>query len=322
MAHPAACGNELQAFRDTPKEYDAWNVDPGTFDVAPTSLSHRSGLRSTMTEAGTAAFRGAGLPSLAELYLHAGSGRPLRRLRIRWLVRFDIDWHETHILLKAAFPLSATSPNATYEIPFGTIERPTTRHNSWEKARFEVPAMRWADLGDPRHGFSLINNSKYGYDSVGNLLRLTLLRSPTSPDPDADRGDQHVTYELYPHAGTWQQAATMQHGYNDNYTLKAMQVEAHEGDMPAEHSFLSLDSDHVIVTAIKKAEESNALIIRFFEWAGKGGNVLLTLPLGATGATLTNLMEAPEGGPLPLSENHVTVPVKPYQIQTVKANYE
>ena len=64
----------------------------------------------------------------------------------------DIDWHESHVLLKAAFPLAASGPFATYEIPYGTIDRPTTRNNSWEKAQFEVPAQHWADLGDGKHG--------------------------------------------------------------------------------------------------------------------------------------------------------------------------
>ena len=112
----------------------------------------------------------------------------------------DIDWHETHVLLKAAFPLAASGPMATYEIPYGTIQRPTTRNNTWEQARFEVPAMRWADLGDGQHGFSLINESKYGYDAKDNVLRLSLLRSPTWPDPEADRGHHHFSYALYPHA--------------------------------------------------------------------------------------------------------------------------
>ena len=112
----------------------------------------------------------------------------------------NIDWHETHILLKAAFPLAASSGEATFEIPYGTIERPTTRNNKVEQAKFEVPAMRWADLGDAKHGFSLINESKYGYDAKGNVLRISLLRSPTWPDPNADRGHHHFRYSLYPHA--------------------------------------------------------------------------------------------------------------------------
>ena len=164
----------------------------------------------------------------------------------------DIDWHETHVLLKAAFPLAASSAKASYEIPYGSIERPTTRNNSWEKARFEVPALRWADLGDSQHGFSLLNESKYGYDAVDNVLRLSLLRSPTAPDPDADRGRQQFSYALYPHGGTWKQALTERRGYEYNYKLNAMQVESHAGALPVEHSFLSVAPENVVLTGREK----------------------------------------------------------------------
>ena len=312
------CGNELQAFKDTPKEYDAWNVDPGTFDVAPTLLHMVDSVQ--MTETGP-------LKSTIRVTRHWQGSKFVQDLTLasgadHVVVNNDIDWHETHVLLKASFPLAATSGQATYEIPYGTIQRPTTRDNSWEKARFEVPAMRWADLGDGQHGFSLINTSKYGYDAVGNQLRLTLLRSPTWPDPVADREEHHFSYMLYPHASTWQQARTVEHGYDANYTLMAKQVTAHEGAMPAEHSFLATNSDHVVVTAMKKAEDGNALIVRFYEWAGKGGDVTLTLPAGATGATVTNLMEKPEGEALAVTGGKVTVPVTPYQIQTVRVDYK
>ena len=153
----------------------------------------------------------------------------------------DIDWHETHVLLKAAFPLAASAPMATYEIPYGSIQRTTTRNNTWEQAKFEVPAMRWADLGDAQHGFTLLNDSKYAYDGDDNLLRLTLLRSPTWPDPVADQGHHHFSYALYPHGGTWQQALTEREGYQYNYKLRALQVESHTGSQPAERSFLSVE---------------------------------------------------------------------------------
>jgi len=210
---------------------------------------------------------------------------------------------------------------ATYEIPYGTIQRPTTRDNSWEKARFEVPAQRWADLGDGHHGFSLINESKYGYDGVGNLLRLSLLRSPTWPDPNADRGHQHFSYELYPHAGTWQQALTERRGYGYNYKLKAVQVESHTGSAPAEHSYLSVEPENVVLTAVKKAEDSNALVFHVFEWAGKDANVTFTLPPSATSATQVNLMEKPEGQPLAITANKVTVPIHPFEILALRADY-
>jgi alpha-mannosidase len=233
----------------------------------------------------------------------------------------DIDWHETHILLKAAFPLAASSAEATFEIPYGTIERPTTRNNSWEAAKFEVPALRWADLGDGKHGFSLINESKYGYDAKGNVLRLSLLRSPTSPDPNADRGHHHFAYSLYPHAGDWKQALTVRHGYEFNYKLRAMQVQAHEGELPSEHSFASTGAQNVVLTAMKKTEDGDALLLRFYEWAGKSGDVELTVPRGALSAKLANLMEEPSGDNLPMTANKITVPVHPYEIVSVRVAY-
>jgi alpha-mannosidase len=312
-----ACGNELQAFKDTPKDYDAWNIDPGTLDVPPARLTEADSVQVMEHGPMRASIRVTrhwqNSKFVQDILLDAGSDEAV--------VENDIDWHETHVLLKAAFALSATSPFATYEIPYGTIQRPTTRNNSWEKAQFEVGAQRWADLGNEEHGFSLINESKFGYDGVGNLLRLTLLRSPVWPDPNADRGHHHFSYVLYPHAGDWKQAMTVRHGFNFNYGLKAMQVEAHAGSLPAEHSFVGITPEDVVLTAMKKAEDSHALIFHFYEWAGKGGSVSLRVPPGATGAVETNLMEKAEGAALPVAGDHVTVHFRPYEIVAVRVDY-
>ncbi len=233
----------------------------------------------------------------------------------------DVDWHETHVLLKAAFPLAATGAKATYEIPYGSIERPTTRNNSWEKAQFEVPAMRWADLGDGSHGVSVLNDSKYGYDAEGNTLRITLLRSPTWPDPDADRGRQRFQYAIYPHAGAWKQALTVRRGYEFNYPLTAEQVLAHTGALPAEHTWGSVENANVTLTAVKKAEDADALVFRMYEWAGTASEVKLHVPAGASYAVESNLMEKVEGEHLAMSGDVVTVPIKPYEIVTVEVAY-
>ena len=312
-----ACGNELQAFKDTPKEYDAWNIDPGTLDVPPTKLDKADSV--TLTEHGPlrATIRVVrtwqSSKFVQDITLYTGSDHVV--------VSNDFDWHERHILLKAAFPLAASGPFATYEIPYGTIERPTTRNNSFEKAKFEVPALRWADLGDGKHGMSLINESKYGYDAVGNLLRLSLLRAPTWPDPEADQGHHHFSYALYPHAGDWKQALSVRHGYDFDYKLKAMQVESHAGDLPQRHSLAAVSNPNVVLTAMKRSEDGKGLVMRFYEWAGKSGNVTLTVPPGATSASVVNLMEKPEGQPLTVTNNKVTVAVTPYQIQTVQVDY-
>ncbi len=312
-----ACGNELQAFKDTPKDYDAWNIDPGTLDQPPTLINQADSVevvaRGPMRAAVRVTRHWQNSKFVQEIQLEAGADQAV--------VVNDINWHETHVLLKAAFPLSATSPFATYEIPFGTIQRPTTRNNSWEKAQFEVGAQRWGDLGNAQHGFSLINEAKFGYDGVGNLLRLTLLRSPVWPDPNADRGHQHFRYALYPHAGDWKQAMTVRHGYDFNYPMQATQVEAHTGSLPAEHSFVGITPDDVVLTAMKKAEDSHSLVFHFFEWAGKGGTAELRVPPGATGAVETNLMEKPEGAPLALNGDAVSVHFKPFEIVAVRVDY-
>ena len=312
-----ACGNELQAFTDKPKDYDAWNIDPGTLDVPPTKLDTAESVELVEHTPMRAVIRvkrkWQSSTFTQDVALYAGADHAV--------VTTDVDWRERHILLKAAFPLAATSKNATYEIPYGSIERPTTRDNSYEKARFEVPALRWGDEGDGQHGFSLINNSKYGYDGVGNVLRLSLLRSPTSPDAEADQGPQHFTYALYPHAGDWKQAGTVEHGYEFNYPLTAMQVAPHAGAMPGEHSYASVSSPDVILTAMKKAEDSNALILRMYEVGGKSEQVKVGLPEGATSASVTNMMEKEAGADAPLSGGAATVSIHPYEILTLKVDY-
>jgi len=313
-----ACGNQLQFFHDNPKDYDAWNVDPGTYDVPPITLDRAGSVEVTKLGDGAPAVRVThnwqSSKFVQTISLPAGDPGIVD-------VENDIDWHESHILLKAAFPLAATSDFATYEIPYGEIERPTTRNNSWEKAQFEVPAMRWADLGDGKHGLSILNKDKYGYDAVGNLLRITLLRSPKWPDPDADMGHQHFHYALYPHSGTWKDALTVRHGWEYDYPLHAVVTTAHAGSLPAEHSFASVSPENVVLTAVKKAEDAKGLIFRAYEWAGKESMVEFHVPPGATGAMVTNMMETPEGSQLALTGDVVKAPIKPYEILTIRVDY-
>jgi alpha-mannosidase len=321
-----SCANELQAFKDTPKDYDAWNIDPGTLDQPPARLTQADSVELKEEKSSASQV----MPSV-RVIRHWQSSTFVQTIRMdRFADQVDvdneIDWHETHVLLKAAFPLAVESDHATYEIPYGSIERTTKRTNSWEKAQFEVPAMRWADLGDGQHGLSVINESKYAYDTAGNVLRLTLLRSPTWPDAEADRGHHHFRYALYPHAGTWQQAMTVRHGWEYNYPLTAVVTTAHAGALPASHSFASVEPSNVVLTAVKKAEDTNSLIFRVYEWAGKAADVEFHVPPGATGATVTNLMEAPVadapgGGVLTVAGDTVKAPIKPFEILTVRVDY-
>ncbi len=312
---PGGCGNQLQFFKDTPKEYDAWNVDPGTFDQPPAVIEKADEITY---------YSGRDHDQAIRVTSHWQTSKFVQIIRLQGDqvdVENDIDWHEAHVLLKASFPVAATSEFATYEIPYGTIERTTLRTNSWEKAQFEVPAMRWADLGDGKHGLSILNQDKYAYDAVGNQLRITLLRSPKWPDPDADMGHQHFHYAIYPHAGTWKDALTVRHGWEYDYPLEAVGTTAHAGSLPAEHSFASVAPENVVLTAVKKAEDANGLIFRVYEWAGKGSTVEFHVPKGAKSATVTNLMEAAQGKALVVAGDVVKAPIKPYEILTVRVDY-
>jgi alpha-mannosidase len=319
-----ACANQLQTYVDKPKNYDAWNIDPGTLDGTMTPIDKVESIElveNGLLQAKVRIKRAWGNSNFVQ-DISLGSQADFVR------VETTVDWHEDHVLLKAAFPLAHSGPSATYEIPYGSIARPTTRNNSWERAQFEVPALRWADLGDSTAGVSILNDSKYGYDALGNTLRLTLLRSPTWPDPDADRGLQHFTYEIYPHTGPWQTAQTVHRGYELNTPLLAQQVFAHTGSLPSTHSFVSVDAPNITLTAIKKAEDTPALIFRFYEWAGNDTTLHLQIPPGATSVRETNLMETPipNAPNLPLTHtaganDTVTLPVHPYEIRTLEALY-
>src|SRR5208337_4370173 len=307
----ATCGNLLQAFRDKPKEWDAWNID-ADFEKEHWDIDKADEVK--LVESGP-------LRAVLRVKKHFQHSNFVQDITItagspRVDVNMSADWNEKHVLLKVAFPLSAHNDNATFEIPYGSIERPTTRNTPAEQAKFEVPAERWADLSDAHHGFSLLNDCKYGYDAKGNVLRLSLLRSPEWPDPHADEGHHAFTYSLYPHGGGWREALTVRQGYELNYPLLPMAVANHTGSLPAARSFLEVRGDNVVVTAVKKSEDDDALVIRFYEWAGRGGDVHLRLPEAAARAEETNLMERPDGHSL-TAQREIAVPVAPFEIKTV-----
>ncbi len=311
---PNSCGNLLQTFVDKPKQWDAWNID-ADFEKQHWDLNQADEV--TLAESGP-------LRAVIRVKNHFQNSTFIRDITMyagvpRVDVKMQAEWHEKHILLKVAFPLSASNDNATFEIPYGSIERPTTRRTPAEQAKFEVPALHWADLSDATHGFSLLNDCKYGYDAKGNVLRLSLLRSPEWPDPHADEGHHEFTYSLYPHGAGWREAGTVRRGYELNYPLLPLAVANHEGALPPEHSFLSVTEDNVVVTAVKKAEDDSALVIRFYESAGKKGGVHLSLP-GIASAQETDLMERPLGA-LRFNADGVTVPTGPYEIKTLKVTF-
>jgi alpha-mannosidase len=327
---PGQCGNKLEAFVDTGHSLtehnldslrveDAWNIDKD-YEKQETDLTELDSIE---------AIEHGPLREVIRITRHWSKSTFVQDITLyahtpQVDVVNDIDWHETHVLLKASFPLTATSSAATYEIPYGSIERSTSRNNPVDAARFEVPALRWADLGDKEHGFSLINDSKYGYDALGDVLRLSLLRAPLYPDPTADRGHQHFTYSLYPHPGSWKKAETVLRAYEFNYPMQSLQAESHTGDLPAKHSLVRVDPNNLVLTAMKKSEDGNGLILRFYEWAGEDTRAKIIVPSGISKALETNLMEQDLNGAnteISLKGGEIALDVGAYSINTLRLLY-
>ncbi|CAM3987442.1 hypothetical protein L1N85_04840 [Paenibacillus alkaliterrae] len=130
--------------------------------------------------------------------------------------RTSVDWHEHRQLLKVAFPVHIRSVEATYDIQFGNVKRPTHWNTSWDYARFETVGHQWADLLERGYGVSLLNDCKYGYDIKDHIMRLTLIKSALIPDDRADQGQHEFTYALHPHGGDWYEGATVQAAWELN----------------------------------------------------------------------------------------------------------
>jgi alpha-mannosidase len=178
----------------------------------------------------------------------------------------DVDWQERQSLLKVAFPTGIRNRRATYEIQFGTIDRPTHQNTSWEQAAFEVPAQRWADLSDAHHGVALLADCKHGYRVREDTLWLSLLKGAVDPDPDADRGQHRFTYSLLPHAAGLDEVRRAAYGLTR--PLLWRREVAHPGQLPPHFSLASVADPAVVVETAKWAEDEDALIVRLYESAG------------------------------------------------------
>ena len=173
-----------------------------------------------------------------------------------------VDWHESHTLLKVCFPLAVRSPNATYEMPFGYAERPTHYSTSFDRARYEVPGHRFADLSEHGFGAAVLTDSKYGYSCYGGDLRVSLLRSTKSPDPEADMGRHEFAYALVPHAGGWREAGIVREGVLFNAPLRLGRT-----SRPRARS-RRWTTTNLVLDTIKRAEDSDAIVLRLYEAHG------------------------------------------------------
>lgn len=317
----SAPGNVFQVFEDDPGyKFSAWDIAAHLEEyrypvrqTAPWSIAANGPLFAVLTSQWQV------LDSTIdqEMWVYADDAR------IDF--RTHLDWRNSRKLLKVAFPLAIRARAATYDLPFGHIERPTHRNTSWEQAKFEVCGHKWADLSEGDYGVALLNDCKYGYDARENVLRLSLLRSPVRPDSTSDQGSHEFTYALLPHAGGWRQAQVDRRAYEFNIPAPAAEIpqgESHsEPALPATHTMLSTDSRSLIVETLKQAETGEELVLRTFDSHGCHATPRLSFGRKLNSATETDLLEEHPHAVELTDSRTLTVPYSPYEIKTHRLDF-
>ncbi len=317
-----AIANQFLAFEDIPLSWDAWDIDIFYDDKvwlaeAATSIKvvEDNPYRGTL--------------EIKRRILNSDYTQRISLSCNSQLLNFDtyIDWQERQILLKVAFPFDVLSPTATYEIQWGNVERPTHRNTSWDWARFETAAQKWVDLSEGDYGVSLLNDCKYGHDIRDNVIRLTLLRGTTAPDPEADLGDHRFRYSLLPHSGKWGYD-TVREAYALNDPIIIFQVNDHDNNNTVssnDHqlaknllpSFATINRKNIVIETIKRAEDGNGIILRLYEYQRQRGPFTLKTFFSLAKAWRVNILE--ENLEEILTDgNQINYMIKPYQILTLR----
>ncbi len=302
--------NLFQIHEDHPKAFDAWDVDREYLDSCTdiTALESLEVVESGPLRAGVRFLRRFGASTITQVMrLTAGS----RRIEFHT----EVDWQERHRFLKVAFPVAVRSTRATFEIQHGHIERPTVENTSWDLARFEVCAHRWAHLGEPGYGVALLNDCKYGYDIRGHTLRLSLLRGPGYPDPDADRGLHRLGYALLPHPGDLRlDGRVVEEAEAFNLPI-VVRPGAPAG--PGAGRVLAVDRPGVSIEAVKWADDGDGVIVRLCEVHGSRGPAGLTTGFDFASVTQVDLLERPLT-PLPHDGRAVRLTLRPFELVTLR----
>ena len=313
-------GNKLAVYHDTG---DAWDFPMDYADQTPRYMqltSYESAVNGPCVEMQQQYQLGKHTTLSQTIRLTAGSRR------IDFVTAAH--WREPKAMLRTSFPVAVHAEKATYEIQFGAIERPTHRNTTWDLAKDECPAHKWADLSQRDYGVALLNDCKYGYKVKGNELDLNLLRSvvyprdPLEPKDDCradgdpvyghtDQDDHTFTYALYPHLGDHVTGQVVRHGYELNIPLRVADGSASADPSTSAKSLLTVSTEHVVVETVKAAEDlSGRLVFRLYEASGSKVDARIEFGGLVSEAREVNLMEEPlpeaASEPLPLAVSSTT----------------
>jgi len=304
-------GNELRVYADYPDNYDNWEWQE--YSLA----SYKK-----LTDVSDVEFIEDGARKGVKIT------RPFMKSKVTQTMWFcdetptidfetHIDWHEHNKMLKAAFEVDVNADKATYEIQFGAVERPTHKNTSWDRAKFEVCAHKYADISDGGYGVSLLNDCKYGHDIHDGTMLLSLLKSGVMPYPEADQGEHTFTYTLYAHEGTLRESDTVKLAYLLNNPLTAVKASGGHSSLPESYSLVSVDKDNVICETVKEAEEDKSTVLRLYESANKKTKAQITLGFKAKKCFVCDMLEN-EKEELEIADGKVNVNMRGYEILTLK----
>uniref|UniRef100_A0A7N5ZTJ3 alpha-mannosidase n=1 Tax=Anabas testudineus TaxID=64144 RepID=A0A7N5ZTJ3_ANATE len=302
-------GNQFVMFDDVPLYWDAWDVmdyhlqtrNPLHEVVQPVHVVSTGGLRGSVSFSLRISDKST---VTQEIVMDAMC--PYIKFNT------EVKWAESHKFLKVEFPVRVRSANATYEIQFGHLQRPTHRNTSWDWARFEVWGHKWSDLSEHNFGVALLNDCKYGYSVHRNTMTLSLLRAPKAPDANADMGTHSFTYAIMPHTGSFQDASVIRCAYNLNFPLRLIQCTP--DTLP--WSAFSVSTEAVILETVKQAEDrKGALVVRLYESHGSSVVATLFTSLPVKEAWHCDLLERHDSTqPAHFTSEGVTLNFSPFQI--------
>ena len=306
------CGNVFQVFEDKPLQFENWDIDifyqekmKEIRDLQSIKITERGPLRAVIQFE----WKYADSKISQSMILY----RDNRRIDFKT----HVDWREHQQLLKVAFPVKIRATEATYDIQFGNVKRPTHWNTSWDYAKFETVAHQWVDLSERNYGVSLLNDCKYGHDIKENVIRLTLIKSGKYPDPNADQGNHYFTYSLLPHQGDWVDGQTVQEAWSLNNPLTyAFGKVKHSRYL----TLFRVSEDNIMVDAVKKAEDSDSVVLRVHEFTGARGTVTISSDLNILSWQECDLMENATG---PEHENDkIIFDINPYEIKTILVKFK
>jgi len=297
----------FKLYEDKPYFWDAWDISPYYRETQPETavLESRNILEHTPVRVAV------------EQVFSIGNSRIRQNIELRGsesILRVDcrVDWKEDNKMLRLCSGTSITWPTATYEIQYGSLERPTHSNTSWDDAKFEVCGHKYVDLSQADRGLSLMNDSKYGYRIHENMMEMTLLRSPSYPDPGADRGVNEFSFAFMPHAGRCDSRIVKEsHNFNSPLlVLKGRKAGSNEG------SWFTVDNGNICIEAVKPAENGDGFVVRCYETQGGSCTCRLKSSIPAEEVCSVNLLEEIEGQILPEGDS-VRLDFKPFEIKTL-----